>query len=196
VGDAEHIELDDASVDVVVSFETIEHLARPVQCLAEVSRVLTRDGLLLVSTPNRRFTSPWRPPKRPVNPFHVQEWLPEEFYALLGLRFRQVEQLGQIRIANRTRQVWETWCRQRLNRWLVKPAYRLFHGTGWEERARKAYRSICGPDKDRHGDVPDGTAQSGLERQRTHFRVAQAGEGEEFLVLLAVCSQSEGRPWS
>jgi ubiquinone/menaquinone biosynthesis C-methylase UbiE len=196
VGDAEHIEVDSGTVDVVVSFETIEHLARPEQYLAEVSRVMTRDGLFLVSTPNRRFASPWRPLKEPVNPFHVQEWLPEEFYSLLGSRFRQVGQLGQIRIANRTRQVWETWCRQRLNRWLVKPAYRVFHGTGWEGMARKAYRSICGPDKDRFGDVPDGTAQSDLERQRTHFRVVPASEGNEFLVLLAVCSQAEGRPWS
>jgi ubiquinone/menaquinone biosynthesis C-methylase UbiE len=193
VGDAEHIEVDNATVDVVVSFETIEHLSRPEQYLAEVSRVMTAEGLFLVSTPNRRLTSPWRPLKRPVSPFHVQEWLPEEFYAMLCSRFRHVEKLGQIRIANRTRQVWETLCRQRLNRWLVKPAYRLFHGTGWEEMARKAYRSICGPDKDRHGDVPTGTAQSGLERQRTHFRVAPAGEGEEFLVLLAVCSKAEDR---
>jgi len=193
LGDAEHIGLDHGAVDVVVSFETIEHLARPEQYLAEVSRVMTAKGLFLLSTPNRRFASPWRPLRSPVNPFHAQEWLPEEFYPLLGSRFRHVKKWGQIRIANRTRQVWETWCRQRLNRWVVGPAYRMLQGTGWEAAGRKAYRRFCGADKDRFGDVPTGTAASMPENQRAHFRVAPAGEGEEFLVLLAVCSQSEDR---
>lgn len=39
--------------DVVVSFETIEHLERPEKFLEEVSRILKDDGLLIISTPVR-----------------------------------------------------------------------------------------------------------------------------------------------
>lgn len=43
---------DDASVDVVVSFETLEHVADPVGLLAEFRRVLRPGGRVLVSVPN------------------------------------------------------------------------------------------------------------------------------------------------
>jgi len=48
-GSAATLPLPDASVDVVVSFETIEHLPRADQprMLAEIARVLTEDGVLV-----------------------------------------------------------------------------------------------------------------------------------------------------
>lgn len=52
VGDGQKIPLDDASVEVVVSFETIEHIKDYKQFMAEVKRVLKPDGLLILSTPN------------------------------------------------------------------------------------------------------------------------------------------------
>ena len=61
--------LADASVDVVVSFETIEHLEandQPVM-LAEFDRVLAPDGLLVLSSPNRPEYSDAR---GYANPFH------------------------------------------------------------------------------------------------------------------------------
>src|SRR6476646_11769522 len=54
-GSAAALPLPDASVDVVVSFETIEHLPALDQprMLAEFARVLSSDGFLILSSPNR-----------------------------------------------------------------------------------------------------------------------------------------------
>lgn len=51
-GSATSIPLDDASVDVVVSFETLEHIDDYRKFMAEIKRVLKADGLLILSTPN------------------------------------------------------------------------------------------------------------------------------------------------
>lgn len=39
--------------DAVVSFETIEHIDQPIAFLKSVSRVLKRQGILIISTPNK-----------------------------------------------------------------------------------------------------------------------------------------------
>lgn len=51
-GSATDIPLKDNSVDVVVSFETIEHIEDYQQFMKEIKRVLTKKGLLILSTPN------------------------------------------------------------------------------------------------------------------------------------------------
>lgn len=51
-GDAQAIPLPDNSVDIIVSFETIEHLKKPTKFIEEVKRVLKKDGQFIVSTPN------------------------------------------------------------------------------------------------------------------------------------------------
>ncbi|MDR3457306.1 MAG: class I SAM-dependent methyltransferase [Verrucomicrobiae bacterium] len=83
VGDAQQIPLADASVEVVVSFETIEHLPDPGRFLAECFRVLAPGGTLVISTPNRIVYHELVP----ANPYHVQELDRAEFAALLGARF-------------------------------------------------------------------------------------------------------------
>ncbi len=52
LGNGESIPLKDGSIDVVVSYETIEHIKDYVKFMEEVKRVLKPDGLLLLSTPN------------------------------------------------------------------------------------------------------------------------------------------------
>lgn len=42
----------DATFDIIVSFEVLEHLRDPFLYLSEISRVLKRRGMLLLSTPN------------------------------------------------------------------------------------------------------------------------------------------------
>jgi ubiquinone/menaquinone biosynthesis C-methylase UbiE len=76
LGDAQHLdEIPPSSVNALVSFETIEHLAQPEQFLAEAARVLVPGGLLLLSTPNRRLMSSMYPiRRRPNNPFHLFEY--------------------------------------------------------------------------------------------------------------------------
>ncbi len=191
-GDAQHIDIASASVDVVISFEAIEHLVEPERLLDEAGRTLCADGLLVVSTPNRRFCSPFGALHRTVNPFHAQEWLPDEFYELLGTRFGQLTRFGQVHVDHPRQQVLGTWFRHRMHRWLIKPAYRALHETRFERTAKQVYRTVCGPDKDRHGDVPMAASRSApsLEEARTeHFRVREMDADQDYLVLLAVCSQ-------
>ena len=78
--------LPSASFDVVVSFETIEHLvaADQLAMLIEFARVLTPDGLLLMSSPNRRLYSDAR---NYVNPYHLQELYRDDLARVLAKRF-------------------------------------------------------------------------------------------------------------
>src|SRR5271168_5208728 len=48
-GTAEKIPLPDSSVDVIVSFETIEHVPNPIGFLDECARILTPGGRLIIS---------------------------------------------------------------------------------------------------------------------------------------------------
>jgi ubiquinone biosynthesis O-methyltransferase len=63
----------DASFDLVVAFEVIEHLEDWRGFLAEARRVLTPSGQLIVSTPNRLYYTESRG-VHGANPFHVHEF--------------------------------------------------------------------------------------------------------------------------
>ncbi|OBJ34951.1 class I SAM-dependent methyltransferase [Mycobacterium colombiense] len=73
--------LPDASVDIVVNFQVIEHLWDQTQFVVECARVLRPSGLLLMSTPNRITFSPGR--DTPINPFHTRELNAAELTQLL-----------------------------------------------------------------------------------------------------------------
>jgi len=83
----------DNAFDIVVSFETIEHIRQYRKFLAECRRVLKDGGLLICSTPNRRIFSPNL--AKPINTFHVKEFWPEEFYRLLRRYFADMTLYGQ-----------------------------------------------------------------------------------------------------
>jgi ubiquinone/menaquinone biosynthesis C-methylase UbiE len=85
-GSATALPLPDASLDAVVSFETIEHLPREDQSrmLAEFARVLTPTGILVLSTPNPIEYSIARQYR---NPFHCHEPERAELAELLGTAF-------------------------------------------------------------------------------------------------------------
>ncbi|MGA9874088.1 MAG: methyltransferase domain-containing protein [Rhodococcus sp. (in: high G+C Gram-positive bacteria)] len=70
-GNLAQLPLANASVDVVVNFQVIEHLWDQGQFLDECFRVLAPGGVLLISTPNRITFSPGR--DTPLNPFHTRE---------------------------------------------------------------------------------------------------------------------------
>ncbi|MGB2949462.1 MAG: methyltransferase domain-containing protein [Rhodococcus sp. (in: high G+C Gram-positive bacteria)] len=80
-GNLARLPLRDASVDVVVNFQVIEHLWDQAQFLSECFRVLTPGGALLISTPNRITFSPGR--DTPLNPFHTRELDAGELIELL-----------------------------------------------------------------------------------------------------------------
>lgn len=68
----------EASFDLVVAFEIIEHLSDWRAFLGEVRRVLAPGGQFLVSTPNKLYYTEARAELGP-NPFHVHEFEYEEF---------------------------------------------------------------------------------------------------------------------
>jgi SAM-dependent methyltransferase len=81
-GNLAELPLPDASVDVVVNFQVVEHLWDQPQFVAECLRALRPGGLLLMSTPNRITFSPGR--DTPVNPFHTRELNASELRQLLA----------------------------------------------------------------------------------------------------------------
>lgn len=86
-GNAEDIPMPDASVNVVVSFETIEHVPEPLRFLRECARVLAVGGTLIISTPNKDvYSGSGTTP----NPFHRSEMTEKEFVAALSEKFRRV----------------------------------------------------------------------------------------------------------
>src|SRR6266436_4548559 len=68
----------DASFDLVVAFEVIEHLTDWPQLIAEARRVLAPGGQFIVSTPNKSYYAESRKLSGP-NPFHTHEFEYEEF---------------------------------------------------------------------------------------------------------------------
>ena len=90
-GDAVAIPLPDDSVDVVVSFETIEHLQQQDEMLAQVRRVLREDGVLVISSPNRKVYSEQ---SGHHNEFHIRELDFRELDGLLKRHFGHVAYFG------------------------------------------------------------------------------------------------------
>ncbi len=88
-GSGTALPLPDASVDLVVAFEMIEHLPDWRRLLAEARRVLAPGGEFIVSTPNKLFYEESRKLSGP-NPYHVHEFTFEEFRAALAEVFPHV----------------------------------------------------------------------------------------------------------
>ena len=89
-GSALDLPLGDASVDAVVSFETLEHVREHARFMAEVKRVLRPGGKLIVSTPERAVYSARG---EPVNKYHLLELTVAEFDSLLRANFRHVSHI-------------------------------------------------------------------------------------------------------
>ncbi len=79
--------------DLIVSFETIEHVAPHESFLDEVTRLLIPGGRLILSTPNKATYSDERPDA--PNPFHTHEFYLPELRHALGQRFASVLWYGQ-----------------------------------------------------------------------------------------------------
>lgn len=82
----------DASFDVVVSFETIEHIATQEAMLVEIKRVLKPEGIFCLSSPNKAEYSDAR---NYQNPFHIKELYRDELAALLLKFFSETRWFNQ-----------------------------------------------------------------------------------------------------
>lgn len=91
-GSCSGIPLEPGSVDVVVSFETIEHVQDPDTFLREVLRVLKPDGMLIISSPER---ANYNAGKLQPNKFHVSELSEDELLGKLRQSFRHVQHAYQ-----------------------------------------------------------------------------------------------------
>ncbi|HEY4426829.1 MAG TPA: class I SAM-dependent methyltransferase [Solirubrobacteraceae bacterium] len=79
-GDLTALQYPDDRFDLVVCFEVIEHVEDPAAALDELCRVLSPDGVLALSSPNRDVYPPG-------NPHHVHEYTPSELAHELASRF-------------------------------------------------------------------------------------------------------------
>lgn len=98
------------SVDLVTSFQVLEHMPNPEVLVREMARALRPTGIVLLSTPNALTHT------GPRNPFHHHEFTPGELQALLRRHFACVMLAGQ----HRPPEVYalEASC-QRVRRWDV-----------------------------------------------------------------------------
>ena len=78
--------------DLIVSFETLEHVAAQQALVAGFAQALADDGLLLISSPDKRSYSDATGFR---NEFHVRELYRDELLALLGAHFPSVRLFGQ-----------------------------------------------------------------------------------------------------
>ena len=92
VMDVNRLELPPQSFDLAVSLQVVEHLADVSGYFAEIARILGPEGVALLSTPNRLTISAGS--DKPINPWHLREYTPEEFRDALGVHFETVEIKG------------------------------------------------------------------------------------------------------
>lgn len=92
LGSASNIPLADSSVDIVISFETIEHHDKHHEMLAEIKRILKPSGLMVLSSPDKLY---YTDIPNQINPFHVKELYEEELKDLVKTYFSNMSLYGQ-----------------------------------------------------------------------------------------------------
>ncbi len=92
VMDAQRLGFMEQSFQIVTCFEVIEHIPESDLLLSEIQRTLKRDGILLLSTPNRAMRL--LPLQRPWNSEHLCEYKLQAFQNILKKHFPFFEILG------------------------------------------------------------------------------------------------------
>ncbi len=83
-GSCLEIPFENSVFDVVISFETIEHINNHEKFLEEIKRVIKPKGLVVISTPNKRVYTK-------KNTFHKKELTSGQFKKLLGGYFKHIQ---------------------------------------------------------------------------------------------------------
>ena len=92
VVDAQSLPFGDACFQVVTFFEVIEHIPSPDAVLSEVRRVLSADGILCLTTPNRSVRL--LPFQKPRNKEHLREYSARGLTRLLVRHFPYYRLMG------------------------------------------------------------------------------------------------------
>ena len=85
--------VDGAPYDAIVFLQTIEHVTDPAALLERFASLLAPGGVAYVTTPNRLTLAP-PGAERSDNPWHLREYTPDEFEALVRPAFGSIELLG------------------------------------------------------------------------------------------------------
>jgi SAM-dependent methyltransferase len=92
VADATTLDVAPGSYDLVVSFETLEHVEAQERMLEGFARALADDGMLVISSPDKRTYSEVAGFR---NEFHTRELYRDELLAMLKPHFPHVRLYGQ-----------------------------------------------------------------------------------------------------
>jgi SAM-dependent methyltransferase len=76
--------------DAIVSQDTIEHVQEDHRFVTELSRVLRRSGILVLFTPHGKERG-----RKPDDPYHVREYVPDELRDLLLPHFSTIRWYGR-----------------------------------------------------------------------------------------------------
>ncbi len=90
-GSVSSIPVESRSIDMIISFETIEHVNKNLQFsfLKEISRVLKANGTLIISTPDKDIYGEGH------NEYHIREIDKKEFTSMLKKHFSNIIFYGQ-----------------------------------------------------------------------------------------------------
>lgn len=87
-GNVSKIPVTSDSIDVVVSFETLEHTDEHTEMMEEIVRVLKSDGIMIMSSPDKYYYSDIY---QYNNPHHVKELYEKEFRELIAAHFQHAQ---------------------------------------------------------------------------------------------------------
>jgi len=95
-GDCTSLKFKEKSFDVIVAFELIEHIENEQKFLNETKRLLKKNGILILSTPNKETYGLDHPlGGKQKNPFHVKEYTEKELLSTLNKFFTNTTLLYQ-----------------------------------------------------------------------------------------------------
>ena len=188
------VEVAPGPYDVCVSFETIEHLEDPEQFLRDVARVLTAQGLLIISTPNRYLYSPENyDGLHPRNPFHRREWTVPEFLSLLSQQFDILSVHGQLLLSARYALLrhWKGLaCHRVAGTWLEGPVHSLAQLRRLpllRAAYQKCHLLFCGRIEDGRPSAGDRKEETRALETEEHSVAVRSVSGESTVPTYIVC---------
>lgn len=145
--DCTDMPFEDDSFDIVVSFETLEHLKDQERLMCEFRRVLRPDGFLVLSSPDKAEYSERQGFN---NEFHERELYREELEALIRQEFPAFSLLGQKLMFHSA--IWTLGSIDRAGTRTIKGDGEISAGT--IPHAPMYYLAVCAATREHLPDIP------------------------------------------